>query len=191
MADWTDPNPSAFITHIRFVHMKELRTTVDRNRSNAGLGAYPWTDPVLNSATRFKAAHFLDVRSAIQQYTGITLSDWQYGSPPVAFVLGRPVSVRDLIDLRNWTNQFSVARGFPTGPAPDPQGISSFTFAPRSVPQAIADDTWVADVIALETQQVPLIRLRAQIYDNPANYDGYQLAFQTYTRHNVSPYALL
>lgn len=113
MATWTD-SPATSATHIRAVHINELRRTVDADRAAAGLAPYTWSDgPGVSTETHIRAVHFTEIRAAIEQY--MTLPNWSVGTAPSS---SRQVSARDMNDLRNWTDQFSTAVGKPTGPDP-------------------------------------------------------------------------
>jgi GH25 family lysozyme M1 (1,4-beta-N-acetylmuramidase) len=122
MASWTD-NPAKNTTHIRAVHINEIRHTVDGNRKAAGLSPYPWSTPTgVSSRSHIRAVDFTDVRAAITQY--MALSNWSVGSAPSP---SRQVSARDINDVRTWTDQFSTALGRPTGPDPWSPGSTSYS----------------------------------------------------------------
>ncbi|MCL4544116.1 MAG: hypothetical protein M1118_05885 [Chloroflexi bacterium] len=128
MASWTD-DPATSSTHIRTIHINELRATVDNDRRAAGLSPYGWTDAPLTTSTHIRAIHFTEVRTAIQQVPNApTLPGWSVGSPPAP---SRQISARDINDLRNWTDQLSAAVGQQFGPAElSRQGIVSFSYDP-------------------------------------------------------------
>ncbi|MCL4545836.1 MAG: hypothetical protein M1118_14815 [Chloroflexi bacterium] len=121
MAGWTD-DPATSSTHIRTVHINELRRTVLRNRYKAGLGGVTWSDgPWATSRTHIRAVHFTEVHDAMTPYLGILT--WSVGSPPAP---SRQISARDINDLRNWTDQFSAVVG-----QSDPDlGTWSYTYNP-------------------------------------------------------------
>ena len=55
-------------THIKAVHVTELRSEVDRLRARAGLAPYGWVDEVvLPGVTRVKAVHLTDLRQAVDE----------------------------------------------------------------------------------------------------------------------------
>lgn len=105
MPVWTD-NPATSSTHIRAIHVNELRAAVDRNRAKLSLAPWPWTDDPVTSSTHMRAAHFTELKSAIQDlwtYHGQgTLPNWSVGSDPSS---SRQISARDVNDLRSWMDQ--------------------------------------------------------------------------------------
>lgn len=116
MPTWSD-DPATSSTHIRVVHLGELRRAVAFYRQQAGLPAMSWTDDPLTSSVHIRALHFTEMRSAIQDlwtYHGLgSLPNWSVGSAPSA---SRQVSARDINDLRGWVNQvdppLSIWSGF-------------------------------------------------------------------------------
>jgi uncharacterized repeat protein (TIGR03803 family) len=65
---FTDNSLTAGSSVIRAVHISELRTRIDAQRTKFGLAAYPYTDPTLTQGTTIiKAAHITDLRTALTQ----------------------------------------------------------------------------------------------------------------------------
>ncbi len=59
-------DPLSAGTPVKAIHITQLRACVDAWRSNAGLGAYGWTDPTLSATvTPIKAIHLTQLRDAI------------------------------------------------------------------------------------------------------------------------------
>lgn len=104
MSNWTD-DPATTSTHIRVLHITELRRTVEFFRAKAGLPTVTWTDDPVTSGTHIRAVHFTELRSAIQDlwtYHGQgSLPNWSVGSAPSP---SRQISARDMNDLRSWIN---------------------------------------------------------------------------------------
>lgn len=121
--NWTDPIITSS-THIRTIHINELRSVVDKNRIVAGLGNYAWTDSPVSRFTHIRAVHFTEIRSAIQDlwnHQGMGgLPNWSVGSAPSS---SRQVSLRDTVDLRTWIQQYQDQ----FGPSYDPNywGVDS------------------------------------------------------------------
>lgn len=190
MASWTD-NPATNSTPIRVIHINELRRTVDRNRNAATLTAYPWWDgPQVSALIPIRARHFTEIRDAITQY--MPLGNWSVGTAPAADGT-RPMSARDINDLRTWTDQFSAAVGLPSGPAVDPQGVTSFSFDPTQTPNQIVDNTWIDNIVGLRTARTPTIQVRSIVRagDNSQYYSGFSRAFQAYASFSVPTYAIV
>jgi len=122
--NWSDPTVNS-TTHIRSVHVNQARSVVDQNRVAAGLGAYAWTDHTVTNLTHVRAVHFTELRSAIQDlwnHVGLgALPNWSYGSPPAAGS-GRPISARDITDLRSWIQRYQDYLGKSYDPAPQYYG---------------------------------------------------------------------
>ncbi|GEM_PF-5734510 len=161
MANWTD-NPATSSTHIRAVHLNEIRWTVDRNRQVAGMAAFGWHDTPITNVVHIRAIHFTEIRAAILQH--MSLPNWSYGSDPIPGG-GRPISARDINDLRAWTDQFSTALGLPTGPDPAPRGMEvlgdvdpndAYTFGLTTVKVRYYADI---DRIASTLQNNPAVRV--------------------------------
>ncbi|MCL5075736.1 MAG: hypothetical protein M1136_08865 [Chloroflexi bacterium] len=108
---WTD-HPATSNTHIRAVHINELRSAVDCNRSAYGLPGYAWTDVPVSSSIPIRAIHFNEIRTAIQDLWNRksmgTIPNWSVGSAPSS---SRPISARDINDLRGWLNQYENTGG--------------------------------------------------------------------------------
>jgi len=128
--NWTDPTVTSS-THIRATHVNELRGVVDKNRIVAGLGGYAWTDSPVTRVTHIRAAHFTELRSAIQDlwnHQGMGgLPNWSYGSAPSPGG-GRPISARDVTDLRSWIQRYQDTMG----PSYDPNYWGVDTCAPAN-----------------------------------------------------------
>lgn len=121
--NWTDTTLTSS-THIRAIHLNELRSVVDKNRLVAGLGAYAWTDSPVTRVTHIRAVHFTELQAAIQDlwtHEGMgALPSWSYGSAPST---SRPISLRDTTDLRSWIQEYEDK----LGPSYDPNywGVDS------------------------------------------------------------------
>src|SRR6266852_835534 len=103
MSAWTD-DPATTSTHIRTVHINELRRAINFYRQLKGLPAFNWTDgPWVATSTHIRAVHFTELRSAIQDLWNAhvpslgTIPNWSVGSAPST---SRQVSARDMNDLR-------------------------------------------------------------------------------------------
>lgn len=127
---WSD-SPVTSSTHIRARHVNELRRTVDRNRRAANFLPITWHNDPARLTTPIRALHFNELHDAIP--SAITAGGWSYGSPPAGGG-ARPISARDMNDLRRWVDTWSQQLGFPTGPDPVPQGVTSFTVDENSGP---------------------------------------------------------
>lgn len=62
---WTN-DPATSSTHIRAVHINELRTAADQARAALGLGGYSWTDNPVGTSTHIRAVHFTELHDVIQ-----------------------------------------------------------------------------------------------------------------------------
>lgn len=106
---WTD-NPATSTTHIRTVHINELRNAVDKDLTAVGLPTYAWTDNPVTTTTHIRAVHFTEIRTAIQTlwtHAGQgTVPNWSVGSAPSP---SRQISARDMNDLRTWVDQYDPA----------------------------------------------------------------------------------
>lgn len=116
---WTD-DPATSSTHVRAVHINELRTAADQARAALGLGSYAWTDNPVGTGTHIRAMHFTELHDVIQdlwtRHGQGTLPNWDVGSAPSP---SRQISARDINDLRSWLNQVdppAAKRGFHCGP---------------------------------------------------------------------------
>jgi hypothetical protein len=104
---WTD-NPAKPSTHVRAVHINELRSGVDNLRTSppCSLGGYPWTDNPVSTTTHIRAVHFTELRNAIQDvwncHTMGAVPNWSVGSAPSP---SRQISARDMNDLRSWVDK--------------------------------------------------------------------------------------
>lgn len=113
MPVWTD-DAATPTTRIRAVHINELRSVVDGLRTSppCNLGGYPWTDNPVGTTTHIRSVHFTELRNAIQDVWNChsmgALPNWSYGSPPSPGG-GRPISARDINDLRGWVSQIDPA----------------------------------------------------------------------------------
>ncbi|MGH2457545.1 MAG: hypothetical protein ACRDIY_01615 [Chloroflexota bacterium] len=111
--NWTDPTITSS-THVRAIHVNELRSVVNQNRNAAGLGTFAWTDNPASVNVHIRATHFTELRTAIQDlwnHQGLgSLPNWSSGSAP-AGGSARHISARDTTDLRNWVQQYQNATG--------------------------------------------------------------------------------
>lgn len=101
---WTD-DPVTTETHIKAVHVNELRRVIDLRRRTVGLAPFAWTDdPVMAGYSVIRAVHFLELRQAIQDvWTAARLGPlpaWTCGSPPSP---ERVIYASDVNNLRAWT----------------------------------------------------------------------------------------
>lgn len=196
MASWTD-NPATSSTHVRTIHINEIRSTVDNDRRKAGISPYGWTDDPLTTSTHIRAIHFTEIRTAIQQTPNApALSDWSVGSPPSP---SRQISARDINDLRGWTDQLSAAVGQQFGPeALSNQGIVSFSYDPTSGYTIVGPNTaWMDDVGALKPNDDKLL-VRTAIQANQGNntlgspgYPEFQAAMDAWSGRGFSVAAVL
>ncbi|MEO8036153.1 MAG: fibronectin type III domain-containing protein [Acidobacteriota bacterium] len=60
---FTDGNP--FGVRIKAIHFTEMRTAVNAVRAAAGLAAFAFTDPALNSSTKIKSLHLTELRAKL------------------------------------------------------------------------------------------------------------------------------
>lgn len=116
MPAWTD-DPSTSSTHIRAIHINELRRAVNFYFSGAGFSPFAWTDgPWVTISRHFRAVHFTEMQSAIQQlwnYKSLgPLPNWSVGTAPST---SRQVSARDVNDLRSWLNTYDPGLNIWTG----------------------------------------------------------------------------
>ncbi|HUX86360.1 MAG TPA: hypothetical protein VMW65_05115 [Chloroflexota bacterium] len=102
---WTD-NAANTSTHIRTIHITELRSAVDQLRTACGLPTYSWTDNPIGLSTHVRVIHFTELHDAIQDvwtcHNMGSVPNWSVGSAPS---LNRQISARDINDLRNWVDQ--------------------------------------------------------------------------------------
>jgi hypothetical protein len=66
-AVFTDDPLTAGATTVKAVHVTELRTRIDQQRTRFGLTAFAWTDPALTGSTPIKAIHITELRTALMQ----------------------------------------------------------------------------------------------------------------------------
>ncbi|MGH2461754.1 MAG: glycoside hydrolase domain-containing protein [Chloroflexota bacterium] len=151
--NWTDPTITSS-THVRIPHINELRSVVDKNRLQAGLGSYSWTDSPVSRFTHIRAVHFNELRNAVQDlwnHLGMgTLPNWSYGSAPSGDST-RHISARDTTDLRNWVQQYQNQ----AGPSYDPYywGVDSAARANDTYPNT---QSTVFDYVTLKAGESPL-----------------------------------
>src|SRR5581483_10941668 len=109
---WID-DPITTSTHVRAIHINQLRGFVNALRSDVGLSPVNWVDggiggSVHSGTTRIRAVHFTQLRDAIQDIWNAhgqgPLPNWTYGSAPSGGGT-RPISRRDVSDLRTWVDQ--------------------------------------------------------------------------------------
>jgi hypothetical protein len=204
MPTWTN-NPATTSTHVRAVHINEVRGAVNSRRSAVGLATVTWTDdPSVMTTTHIRAVHFTELRSAIQDlwtHQGMgALPGWSAGSAPAPGT--RQIKASDINDLRTWLDQYSAAAGTATGADPF-QGVTSFSYDPTTyqpgvtgTAPSIVDDFWVADVVALRNPANDPFMLRTKVIADPNNnnqvsYPDYQTAFGRYTYQDFDNYAVL
>lgn len=191
---WTD-NPATNNTHVRAVHINELRRTINRNRRAASLALFVWSDgPFVSGAVRIRAVHFNEIRAAIPP--SVPLGSWSVGSAPSP---SRQVSARDINDLRRWVDQFSASVGLSAGPDPVPQGVTSFTVDENSAPPnyVMVDSNWIQDILNLgpNAQGGGPLRLRSEVRATLSTgvvpTGAFVTAFQRYASAGIAPCALL
>jgi uncharacterized delta-60 repeat protein len=79
---FTDDPVTAGSVLIKAVHVIELRTRIDAQRTRYGLLAFDWTDPSLSPSSTVRAVHWAELRTALQQaYTGAGLSAPSFTDP--------------------------------------------------------------------------------------------------------------
>lgn len=105
MTSWTD-NPVTSSTHVKAVHMNELRHAVNLLTLPIGLPPFIWTDDPATSATPIRAVHLTEIRAAVQtlwdyHHQG-PLPSWSSGSGPAS---GQHIRASDINDLRTWTDE--------------------------------------------------------------------------------------
>jgi len=142
ITSWTD-DPATSSTHIRTVHINELRTAVNNDRSLSRLPAYAWTDNPIGAGTHIRAVHFIELRYAIQDLWNSKnmgpLFDWSVGSPPSS---SRQISARDINDLRHWVNDFENLAQWHHLPAlRTAQGGAGHRLLPPTTPTRLAAST--------------------------------------------------
>ncbi len=100
-ATFTDHPIRPGVTPVRAVHFTELRARIDGLRAAAGLGRFPWTDPVLTvGVTRVRLVHLVELRTALAAAyaaAGRTPPVWT-DAPPAAG--STPVRAAHLMELR-------------------------------------------------------------------------------------------
>jgi ELWxxDGT repeat protein len=98
---FTDHPLVAGQTHLRAVHILELRQAVNSLRASANLAAFAFTDPAL-AGTPVKAAHLLELRTALNQARAAL------GRPALtyanAIARGARVRAADIMELRAGVN---------------------------------------------------------------------------------------
>lgn len=106
---WTD-YPVSTSTHIRTIHINELRDAVDTLRSEVSLAPYTWTDNPVSTTTHIRAIHFNELRSALDDVWTAKgmgpMPNWSVGTAPNT---GRQISARDTNDLRAWVDAVDPA----------------------------------------------------------------------------------
>lgn len=92
---------SSGTTHIRAVHISEIRARINALRATYGLAAISWTDPVLTAGgTTVKVVHITQMRTALNQvYTARSLQVPSYSDPTLT-VGATPIRVAHINELR-------------------------------------------------------------------------------------------
>ena len=89
------------LTPVRAVHFTELRTRIDAVRGTAGLGRFPWTDPILTArVTPVRLVHLLELRealAAVYAATGRAAPRWTDAAPVAGTT---PIRAAHLLELR-------------------------------------------------------------------------------------------
>lgn len=102
-------NPIAPGEPMRASDIQEIRTAIDNNLTAAGWEPFVWTDTLVAGATPVRALHFQEMREVIQDLWNRKapalgcLPSWSSGGAPAA---GSPIYASDVLDLRNWVNQY-------------------------------------------------------------------------------------
>ncbi len=97
---WSTPT-STVGSSPKLTDITDLRTRIDTLRTDAGLGAFIWTDSPLTAGIGVRAVHINDLRQATEDiYTacGQTLPSWTDGSRVIAG--GTPMRVQHINELR-------------------------------------------------------------------------------------------
>jgi uncharacterized repeat protein (TIGR03803 family) len=96
---FTDNTLTAGSSIIRAVHITELRTRIDAQRTRFGLAAYPYTDDTLTAGTTvIKLVHVTDLRTALTQvYDAVGLTQPTFTDPNLD---GLMVKVAHIAELR-------------------------------------------------------------------------------------------
>jgi hypothetical protein len=99
-AAFTDSTLVAQVTPIKAIHITELRTRINAVRAARGLGAFSFTDPVLDNTIPVKAIHVAELRTALSEaYTAASLPPPTFSDP--GLVSGAtPVKVVHINELR-------------------------------------------------------------------------------------------
>jgi RHS repeat-associated protein len=97
----TDPptytnNPLVAGVEVKVVHITELRAAIDALRVQRGLSAYSWTEAITTN-TFIKAAHILEMRTALDQALGA-------GSYSAGLASGQPILAIHIQELRDRVN---------------------------------------------------------------------------------------
>jgi hypothetical protein len=100
-APFTDPVLTPGVTPLRLVHIAELRARIDALRRRWALPPYAWTDPVLTPATLVRAAHVVDLRTALGDVSfGVPARvPWSYIDPVLTSGTS-PIKAAHVVDLR-------------------------------------------------------------------------------------------
>ncbi len=85
-------------THIKAVHITELRTRVNAIRIAEGLSAFSFTDPTLTAGvTAVKAVHVTELRTALAQaYTAAAITPPTYTDPSIAALNVKAIHITEL-----------------------------------------------------------------------------------------------
>jgi hypothetical protein len=76
---FTDDPLISGVTHVKALHITELRTRIDVLRVARKLSTFAWTDPALGPGSIIRAVHVLELRVALEQAYGAA------GVPPPFF----------------------------------------------------------------------------------------------------------
>lgn len=126
---WTN-DPATSTTHVRAVHVNELRSAIDTLNSAVGIAPVSWQDgSSVSTDTHIRAGHFTQLQNAIQAlwtyYGQGSLPQWTAGSDPST---SRQILASDINDLRSWVTTVdppAAKRGFHCGPYNDSPSLQA------------------------------------------------------------------
>lgn len=96
---WTDDPLVAGTTHLKAVHLTELRSRVNTVRATFGLGAFAWTNAITAGSTLAKAVDVIELRTALAAaYTAAAMTQPVYVDPSLP--AGTTVKVVHISQLR-------------------------------------------------------------------------------------------
>jgi hypothetical protein len=85
------------VTHVKALHITELRSRIDVLRLNLGLAKYAWTDPALASGTVIRAVHLTELRTAlVEAYAKTALTAPTFTDPAPLGALIRAAHINEV-----------------------------------------------------------------------------------------------